>query len=64
MLGRWKAARRSTFLGAQRVTTDAAAMLRPDRRRHIDAVIDYFGGVRETPTALRAGAARGVARRR
>jgi hypothetical protein len=29
------------------VTTEAAIMLMPDRRRQIDVVIDYFGESRE-----------------
>jgi hypothetical protein len=40
----WKQARRWAFLGGQRVITEAAMMVRSDRRRRIDAVIDYFGG--------------------
>jgi hypothetical protein len=42
----WKQARRWAFLGGQRVISEAAMMFRSDRRRRIDAVIDYFGGAR------------------
>jgi hypothetical protein len=40
----WKQARRWAFPGGQRVITEAAMISMSDRRRRIDAVIDYFGG--------------------
>ena len=38
--GRWE------FIGRQSVTIGVTWLVRPDRRREIDAVIDYFGGNR------------------
>ena len=35
----------------QQATTDALMMFKRDRRREIDAVIDYFGEWREAPAA-------------
>jgi hypothetical protein len=43
------------------MTTEAARMIRPDRPRRIDAVIDYFGELREAglwpPLTLDGGGA-------
>jgi len=54
MLRKRKQVRRWTFLGGQSVTINAAALTRPDRGRQIDAVIDYFGGARESGTSCLA----------
>ena len=35
----------------QQATTEALMMFKRDRRREIDAVIDYFGEAREAPAA-------------
>ncbi|HKX02313.1 MAG TPA: hypothetical protein VJX71_07420 [Methylomirabilota bacterium] len=53
MFRRWKQTRRGTLLVAHGVITKAAAMFRPDRRRQIDAVIDYFGGARDIRIVVR-----------
>jgi hypothetical protein len=50
LLRRWKQAKRGTLLGRRSVTNETAAMFKPDRRRQIDAVIDYFGGIHEAQT--------------
>jgi hypothetical protein len=58
MLRRWKQAGRRSVVGGQGVTTEVAVMLKLDRCRHIDAVIDYFGGAREARAARSAMAVR------
>jgi hypothetical protein len=58
MLRTWKQARRRKLVRGQSGTTEAAGMIKPDRPRQIDAVIDYFGGTREARVARRATAVR------
>jgi hypothetical protein len=59
MLRTWKQARRRKLVRGQSGTTEAAGMIKPDRPRQIDAVIDYFGGTREARVARMATAVRG-----
>ncbi len=42
----------------RRLIAEAVTLLRPDRRRRIDAVIDYFGDTREVRVAAPRGASR------
>ena len=46
VLSRQRQAGRWEFIGRQSVTIGVMWLFRPDRRRQIDAVIDYFGGNR------------------
>jgi hypothetical protein len=46
MLRKRTQTRRWTLPGRRSVTSETAALFKRDRRRQIDTVIDYFGGVR------------------
>jgi hypothetical protein len=51
----WRRTRWLTLPGGQRASAEAATMVRPDWRREIDAVIDYFGGAGDARTARSRG---------
>jgi hypothetical protein len=61
---KWRQARWWRLRGGQRVSSEAAATFRTDRRRQIDAVIDYFGVAAKPVQPARASGGSGSTRRR